>query len=143
MCETRRGYAMLLQGGDPEISGALAGGIMKGMEQATPHPAMRATFHSRGRLLEEERRAVEAEIDRQAIERDAGTDWRAVARDVKVAIGRNLGPEDYAIMRAAAEQDYRVHEPGPILRAALGLYGMAIYAGMRFMAWEEAKWRER
>ena len=121
MCETRRGYVMLLQGGDPEISGALKDGALEGRAR---------------RLNERERATVASEIDRQETAR------HAAARGVKIAIGRNLGPDDYAIMRAAAEQDYRIRAPGPLLRAALGLYGLAIYMGLRFMDWEEKRWRE-
>ena len=52
MCEARRGAVVVLQSGDPEISGAIAQGVMEGRERAKRdliRPASRATFPSKGK----------------------------------------------------------------------------------------------
>ena len=117
MSTTKMGAVMLIQAGDAEISGALASGAMAGRAQ---------------RLNERERGIVEAEIDRQAIERDTGTDWSAAARGVKIAIGRNLGADDYAMMRFEADVAYGepVDYPTPMERVGAWLlkgYALAVY----------------
>lgn len=84
---------MIVKAGRADFADAAVDGIMAGREkrleeardEGGPHPALRATFPIGGRLLE-------------------GTKRREVAHLVKVAVGNTKGPEDYAIMRAAAEQ---------------------------------------
>lgn len=105
MSEIKRGAVVLIQAGDPEISGAIAEGIMAGRED---------------RLTREQVETVQAEIDRQA-----------VAQLVKVAVGNTRGAQDYLILRAAAEQDYGEDERGPLgrlLDRAIGIYGLFVYA---------------
>ena len=95
MAEVRRGYAMLIQGGDPEISVALGDGIMAvRLPMAKP-------------LEPEQRSVVSAEIDRQKI-----------ADYLRVAMHRE--PVDYAVLAFDAEMRYgeSVYEPGPLKRAA-------------------------
>ena len=109
MAEIRRGYAMLIQGGDSEISGALADGIMavrQPMANSLSHAA-RASSLGEGALTKEQRETVSAEIDRQKI-----------ADYLRVAMHRE--PVDYAALAFDAEMRYgeSVYEPGPLKRAA-------------------------
>ena len=95
MAEVKRGYAMLIQGGDSEISGALGDGILAArLPMAKP-------------LEPEQRSLVSAEIDRQKI-----------ADYLRVAMHRE--PVDYAALAFDAEMRYgeSVYEPGPLKRAA-------------------------
>ena len=124
MAEIRRGYAMLIQGGDPEISVALADGIMAvrlPMENSLSHAsrasslwegnslshASRASSLKEGALTKEQRETVSAEMDRQKI-----------ADYLRVAMHRE--PVDYAALAFDAEMRYgeSVYEPGPLKRAA-------------------------
>ena len=101
MSDIKRGAVVLIQAGDPEISGAIAEGIMQA----------RATAQDAGVLTGERRRQV--------------------ARLVKVAVGNTLTAEDYMILRAAAEQDYAEHVRGPLARLldrAIDIYGLFVYA---------------
>lgn len=142
MSETRRGAVVLLQAGDPEIAGALAAGVMEGRAaqrrddlsgpcRATSHDAGE-TRTGAGRLTEEQRRVVEAEIDRQAIEEyihQTAVD-RALLR---VAVGNHKTADDYAMMRFEAEVEYGepVDYPSPLRRAAnaaLAIYAMFVEA---------------
>ena len=105
MSEIKRGAVVLIQAGDPEISGAIAEGIMAGRAD---------------RLTQEQVATAQAE-----------TDWQAVAELVKVAVGNTKGPEDYLILRAAAAQDYGEDERGPLgrlLDRAIDIYGLFVYA---------------
>lgn len=106
MCETKRGYVLLLQGGDAEISGALAEGVLAGRA---------------ARLEEDQRRVVSAELDRQAI-----------ARDLREAVGNHKTAADYAVMRFDAEVEYGepVYNPTRLQRFAdklLAVYGLIVY----------------
>lgn len=114
---------LLIQGGDPELSGALKDGVMTALDARARSHERTAEAHGR-RLTAEERAEV--------------------ARQVKKAIGNTKDARDYAILRTAAEQEYRPAMPGPLrraARAALGVYGLAIYMAAQFMRWEERQWR--
>ena len=107
MAEIRRGTAMLLlTAGDPEISGALADGIVavRGTGDLIRLDAeRRATFPNGGRLGEakplnhEEAQVVSAEMDRQkiaellrvAMHREP-VDYAHLAYDAEVAYGESL-----------------------------------------------------
>lgn len=116
MAEVKRGYAMLIQGGDPEISGALGDGIMA-VRLPMERPLRRetssvsgyagATFPKGEGLTPEQRSVVSAEIDRQKI-----------ADYLRVAMHRE--PVDYAALAFDAEMRYgeSLYEPGPLKRAA-------------------------
>ena len=125
MCEARRGYVVLLQGGDPEISGALAAGTLTAIEargDEEPHPALRATFPTGGRLAGDE--AAEGRPSETE-----PVDWGEVAKLVRVAVGNTKTQEDYLIMRAAAEQEYSVRRGGTLRRLAEALtvaYGLIV-----------------
>ena len=120
MAEIRRGAVVLLQAGDPEIAGALAAGVMEG----------------RGaRLNAEQIKAVEAEIDRQAIEAyiHQGSRTNVNRALLRVAVGNHKTAEDYAQMRFDAEVNYGepVDFPSPMRRAldrALAIYAMFVEA---------------
>ena len=120
MAEIRRGAVVLLQAGDPEIAGALAAGMMEG----------------RGaRLNAEQIKAVEAEIDRQAIEAyiHQGSRTNVNRALLRVAVGNHKTAEDYAQMRFDAEVAYGepVDFPSPMRRAldrALAIYAMFVEA---------------
>ena len=123
MSDVRRGYVLLIQGGDPELSGALKGGVMTALDARKRREGKPA--EARGRRLTAEERAE-------------------VARRVKREIGNTKDATDYALMRTAAEQEYRPTVPGPLrraARAALGVYGLAIYMATQFIAWEESRWQ--
>ena len=133
MSEMKRGAVILLQRGDPEISGAIAEGMLGARTGVTAaagtssDPASRATF-PRGeglglQLPREQVEVVEAEIDRQHI----------VASLVRVAVGNDKTPEDYSMMVTKVRGDcarYR-RAPGPVgraLRRLLGWYGLLCWA---------------
>ena len=123
----RRGTVMLIQRGDPEITGAIVEGIAAA--RGTTSSDLAALGHlplkgkARGALTGEQIEIVEAEIDRQKILADL----------VRVATGNTKTPEDYQIMVTKARGDYqRLTRPaGPIrrfARRALGLYGLVVYS---------------
>ena len=121
MSEVKRGYVVMIQGGDPEISGAIAEGIKAGMGAELIRPG------ERGRLLE--------------IRKD---DWDELAKLVKVAIGNTKTCEDYAILRAAAEQEYRMPQLSQLRRVRerlLAIYALAWFNIREYFNWEGAKWR--
>ena len=123
MCETRRGVVVLIQAGDPEICEPIKSGMLAGREKARgdrrPHPsALRAaTFPTGGRLLEDQRRVVAAEMDRQAIR-----------EGLREAVGNTKTPADYAAMRCRAEIEWGepVDYPSPLQKLGDGL--LAAYA---------------
>lgn len=111
MSEMKRGAVILLQRGDPEISGAIAQGMLAARTE-TPR-----------QLPREQVEIVEAEMDRQ----------RIVASLVRVAVGNDKTPEDYSLMMTKVRGDcarYR-RAPGPVgraLRRLLGWYGLLCWA---------------
>ena len=133
-CEQRRGTVILIQRGDPEISGAIARGMLEGKgtgnrEQGTGTPSARKTaqcaFLSEvgpagheeqgtggGECLTipgEQIEIVTAEADRQKI----------VAQLVRVAVGNTNTPEDYRHMIVRARGLYATtRRPGPLKIAA-------------------------
>lgn len=114
MCE-RRGYAMLIQGGDPQIREALAEPLKARLKQLRPPEPAKPPV-----------------------------DWAKVARRVKVAVGNTKGAEDYAILRAAAEQEYRMPELTRLARARerlLAVYALAWLSLKEYFNWEGQKWR--
>ena len=128
MNEQRRGMVILLQGGDPEISGALAEGVMRGRGcpiDLAPlgHFPPAVGKHGEARPLESDQiEVVQAEIDRQHI----------VASLVRVAVGNDKTAEDYGHLVTKARGDYGRYSrpPGParrVLRRLLGVYGLAVY----------------
>ena len=133
---------MLIQGGDPEISGALADPLRARLEQLGEgdliRPASRATFPTGGRLWGDERpgRLMEGE----------GPNWNEVAKLVKVAVGNLKSAEDYAILRAAAEQEYRPPRMSELQRVRERLLAVYALTWMRLQTmfdWEGQKWRGR
>ena len=130
MCEARRGAVVVLQSGDPEISGAIAQGVMEGRERAKRdliRPASRAAVPTGERLSEGET-----------------VDWSEVAKLVRVAVGNTRTADDYMILRSAAEQEYRVRDCGPLgwlAEALLAVYAMAVYHVSRYFDWEGSRWR--
>ena len=120
MCESRRGVVMLLQAGDPEISGAIAEGMLAG------RAAQRRPVGEAGGGMTEEQR-------------------RELARLVKVAIGNTKTPEDYLILCMAAEQEYRTPRRSELSRAAerlLTAWAMMCYRVREYFRWEGSRWRE-
>ena len=90
-----------------------------------------------GRLLGDERpgRLLEGE----------GTNWSEVAKLVKVAVGNMKSAEDYAILRAAAEQEYRPPRTSELQRVRERLLAVYALTWMRLQTmfdWEGQKWRE-
>lgn len=120
MSEIRRGYAMLIQGGDAEISGALADGIM----------AIRLPM---AKPLEPDQMAVVSkEIKRQ---KDY---WKRTAERLRATMHKE--PVDYASLVFDAEMRYgeSVYEPGPGWRAAEKLlvgYAMVVMAFHDLFRW--------
>lgn len=120
MSESKRGVVMLLQAGDPEITGAIAEGIMA------------ARVAGAEALTREQIETVEAEIDRQAIE-EAMNRPQVQRSLLRVAVGNSKTKEDYAMLSFEAEMDYgeSLYEPGwwdKIADKALGIYGLFVYA---------------
>ena len=129
---TRRGYVVLIRHGDPEISAGIAEGMMKatlsapaGGDPIRPCGELLQGGEARGRrdgLTEEQVEVVEAEIDRQRIQRAL----------LRVAVGNTNTAEDYAAMLTKARGDYAVtRRPGPLGRLGeqlLKLYALAVLA---------------
>ena len=107
MTQNRRATVLLIQRGDPAIGGALAGGMLA----------------ARARPLEREQaQVVEAEIDRQRIQRGL----------LRVAVGNDKSAEDYQTMLTKARGDYQtVEAPATpmrrLFRGLLGVYGLICY----------------
>ena len=138
MSQSRRGFAVLIRGGDAEISGAIAEGIQQATgnrEQETggPSPALCATPSTAGMLLEDGERArvVREEIERQ---RDAEAKRAEVVRQrareaARRAAIRRHTPQEWAAMTAQARFDYgQDPEPGKLARALTAIYGLLCYA---------------
>ena len=123
MAEARRGTAMLLlTAGDPEISGALADGIMavRGNPSApSGHLPFQGRLGEAKPLTREEAEIVSAELDRQRI-----VDWQKVGHQLRVAMHRE--PVDYAKLAWDAEVAYgeSLYVPG-----VLGKIGEAMLVG--------------
>ena len=114
MGDVRRGYVMLIQGGDAQIRGALRDGVVRGLGYdltrpcGPPSPEPRALpagegFMTARALPAEQRQVVEAEIDRQKI-----------ARDMRIAMHRE--PVDYEGLSFDAELLYgeSLYTPGAL-----------------------------
>ena len=131
---------MLIQRGDPEISGALMAGVMAGRAraesrdpstaEAVPLPfqgrheeptaeavPLPTSFASQGRH-EEPGAGMDAveSVEIVTVQQDK---WRRVARQVRVAVGNTKTPEDYHLMIVKARSEYAIHtRPGPMHTAA-------------------------
>lgn len=88
----RYGYVIKM-GGDPEISGAIAEGMLAG------RAAQRRPYGESGAGM-------------------TATQRREIAKLVKVAIGNTKSTEDYMILCVAAEQEYRMPRRTELHRAA-------------------------
>lgn len=94
---------VIVKAGDPRISDAVESGIRTGREE---------------RLTPEQFEVVSAEIDRQHI-----------ARLVRVAVGNDKTPEDYASMVTKARGDYGTPaRPGRVGRWLLQGYALVVLA---------------
>ena len=138
MGETRRGYVVLIRGGDPEISGALARGALAGAgddcRKATPSVAACAAPPSPEGKASEVADPARLEADRIA---DAWLDGQRLKRSV----GNRKTAEDYALMTVKARGDYAFRRPGEIRARLWGLLGVLVLAADSFLAWEERCWR--
>ena len=119
MGETRRAAVILIQRGDPEISAAIAEGLLAGKARAA---AEAVPVHLEGETGEpwEQIEVVSAEADRR----------RTVARLVKIAVGNDKTPEDYRHMIVKARGDY-VFRPYSRLGGTLLLAWAMICQGIR------------
>ena len=120
MCE-RRGYAILIQGGDPVISSTL-GDVLKAR---LPEPKP---------LTEAQKRGGSTEMDRGAIQ-------RRLSREM------HKEPVDYLqkIVDAELVHGESLYEPGPLRKLAdrlLVAYAMAYLRIRDYFDWERAQWRE-
>ena len=125
MSEQRRATVMIIQRGDPEIAGALLDGMIAGRAKAVGDSLSHgcaATAPSGREPFGGDVQGVES-VEIVTVERDK---WRRVARQVHVAVGRNLTTEDYRMMIVKARCDYAVHtRPGPL----------HTFAGKLLLAW--------
>ena len=135
MPDTRRATVMLIQRGDPEISGALMAGVIAGRAEAmkdapsvaerrgtSSDPASGATFPKGEGFWETDAQPVES-LEIYTVEQDK---WRRVARQVRVAVGNTRTAEDYRQLIVKARGDYAVHtRPGPL----------HTFAGKLLLAW--------
>ena len=128
--EIKRGAVILIQSGDPQISGALADGVLAGRaERRGTSSVSPAGCHlpQRGRLLGTDQiEVVEAEIDRQRIQMAL----------LRVAVGNHKSAEDYAALVTKARGDYGQTRRPPgtarkVGKKLLGLYGLLCYAVAR------------
>lgn len=139
MAILKRGYAMLIRGGDAEISGALASGIMavRGDPSVTAYGPRH--LPCKGRLGE----AKPLETDQiQVVKTDL--DIQRAADLLRVAM--HPEPVDYAGKVFDAEMAYgeSLYEPSVLKRMADRItFGVAVVvmAFEAFTRWEERKWR--
>ena len=150
----RRGYVVMIRGGDAEISAGIAEGMMKveagkeddlirqcyalpptpkgegkGTRGTSSDPARgRATFPNGGRLLEAAPPPLE-HVEVVEAEIDRQRIQRALLR---VAVGNHNTAEDYRNMMTKARGDYAVtRRPGPLGRLGeqlLKVYALAVLA---------------
>ena len=131
MSEIKRGAVIMIQRGDPEISGAIAEGMLAARADTSSGAARHLPLQGKAfgealearRLPREQVEVVEAEIDRQHI----------VASLVRVAVGNDKTPEDYSLMMTKVRGDCAryTRAPGPVgraLRRVLGWYGLLCWA---------------
>ena len=137
MAVVKRGYAMLIRGGDAEISGALAEGIVRG--RGCPIPPSGYFPIEMGKQGE----AKPLETDQiQVVKTDL--DIQRAADLLRVAM--HPEPVDYAGKVFDAEMAYgeSLYEPGVLKRMADRItFGVAVVvmAFEAFTRWEERKWR--
>lgn len=134
----RYGCAIRL-GGDAQIAAALGEGIALGTAEALTRTKLTireetrqgdAVTRTRLVVLEQET-TLPAEDAREALIRQ-----RTQAALLRVAVGRCMGPEDYAEAIAEAERKYGQPERRSRLAAALwGLYGGIICGIRAYFAW--------
>ena len=113
MSEQRRATVVLIQRGDPEIAGVMAGRreaaertateVVRASRTSSVSGEAAATFPTGGRLWED-RGAVES-VEIVTVQRDK---WRRVARQVRVAVGNTKTPEDYRLMIVKARSEYAI-----------------------------------
>jgi len=119
--ESKRGYAVLLTGGDKEISSALENGIITGLALIPAQPETPETAIIRKRTAETLRR-----IDMRCRPKEADD------TDIETRILR-------------AQATYGTDNRPSILRAIggklLGLYGLVILKAHDFFDFEDARWR--
>ena len=135
MSEIKRGAVLLIQSGDPEISGAIAEGILEARREATA--AAGTSSGPAGHLPQRGRQEGTGEGMTEAQRRE-------LARLVKVAIGNTKTPEDYLILCMAAEQEYCMPRRSELGRAAerlLTAWAMICYRVREYFRWEGSRWR--
>lgn len=121
---SRYGWA-IRTGGDVEIAGAIARGMLEGRKE-TPHPALCATFPSRGRLLEGEDPAAGL-TDLQ----------RRVEADLRNLAFRRHTPEEIETMIIRARYEYgQAPEPSRLARRLL-----RAWAAVWCLIWSCRGWR--
>lgn len=157
MSQSRRGFALLIRGGDAEISGAIAEGMLSGGGDLIRQPFGLPPFHGpsgpvsletahcavsraldapEGEGFGNEEDARRARVVREEIERQRDAEARRAevvrqrAREAarRAAIRRHT-PQEWAAMTAQARFDYgQDPEPGKLARALTAIYGLLCYA---------------
>lgn len=107
MSETRRGVVMIVRRGDPEIAGALAEGIERGMSRRTPAAA-----------------GISSGADAPPSQPGAALASEAVRR---VAMHQHT-PEEWATMTARARYEYgQRRPPSRLARSWWAAVGLIVY----------------
>lgn len=103
----RRGAVILIQRGDPEISAAIAEGLLAGKARTAEAVPVPLTGETGERQATEQ---PEEQIEIAAVE----VDWQRVARRLHVAIGNNRTPDDYRDLIIKARGDYAIRPIGHV-----------------------------
>lgn len=150
----RRGAVILIQRGDPQITGAIAEGMLEGRDRRTTSSVWPSASHLplKGKALEPEQMEIVVSVLKElraqapALEGPDAPDTRGqgsaascagrgayaeidrqhIARLVRVAVGNDNTPEDYQCMIVKARHDYGKYyrRPGPLRRFADALLGV-------------------
>lgn len=121
MGEPRRGTVIVIRRGDPEITEAIARGVLEGTTSYGPAGNHPIEGKALGGPAEERIEIVSAAADR-----------RRVMALVRVAVGNTKTAEDYTMMTVKARGDYMryARAPGPVRRIGrriMAAYGMMVY----------------
>ena len=140
MGETRRGIAVLLTGGDAEIAGALAAGMLAGRAgkagEATPSHEGERRGDGAGALM-----LPEPPVDPAVAAAEAAADAWLARQRLKRVVKNPRTDADYEHLITEAAGRYGRKRTGPVARRLWELMGLLVIVAEAFTRWEEAEWR--